>query len=187
VLVLSFVRVDEEALGLVQRAKERYENGTIIVTCERPKEAAIAMAMRAGAHDFVQIPYSPMSLVMKAEAWQANRRTPGAAEDRLALADLSIDLADYAALKNGIPLVMTRLELRLLYCLSQQQPHLVTSDKLLAFGWEPTDDPDVALIKTHISHIRKKLRDAGGVPFDIRSRQGLGYYLTVDEGAEGAA
>ncbi len=179
--VVSFAEIDTEAVQQIQRLRERFDQMTLFVTTEAAKDPAPTMALRAGAHDIISIPYNPSELILRAETWLANRKSSGSADDRITLNDLVIDLGDYAATKNGTPLVLTKLELRLLYCLSQHQPHLVTAERLLSFGWEPTDDPDSALIKTHISHIRKKLREAGGVPFEIRSRQGLGYFLTVGE------
>ncbi len=181
--VISFSEIDDEAIEQIQRLRERFDQMTVFVTTEAAKDPAPTLALRAGAHDVVSIPYNPSELVLRAETWFANRKASGGVEDRITLHDLSIDLGDYAATKNRTPLVLTKLELRLLYCLAQHQPHLVTAERLLSFGWEPTDDPDSALIKTHISHIRKKLREAGGVPFEIRSRQGLGYFLTAGEDA----
>lgn len=188
VAIVSFSEVDDEAVSQIKRLRERFEHMTVLVTTEAAKDPAPSMALRAGAHDIIKIPYNPAELVLRAETWFASRKAASGVEDRIEIGDLVIDLGDYAAVKNGVPLDLTKLELRLLYCLCQHQPHLVTAERLLSFGWEPTDDPDAALIKTHISHIRKKMREAGGVHFDIRSRQGLGYFLTVgDEAIEGAA
>lgn len=182
VSVVSFAEIDDTAVEQIQKLRERFEQMTLFVTTEGVRDPAPSLALRAGAHDIIAIPYNPSEVILRAETWLANRKASGTADDRISLHDLVIDLGDYAATKNGSPLVLTKLELRLLYCLAQHQPHLVTAERLLSFGWEPTDDPDSALIKTHISHIRKKLREAGGVPFEIRSRQGLGYFLTVGDG-----
>lgn len=181
VAIVSLQEITPEAGELLRRIGARYKGITIFVTCERPKDSGPTLALRAGAHDVIQMPYNPFEVILRAETWVASRSDGRGKDDRLSVADLTVDLGDYAATKNGRPLLLTKLELRLLYCLCEHYPHLVPAERLLAFGWEPTDDPDSALIKTHISHIRKKLRDAGGVPIEIRSRQTLGYVLETNE------
>ncbi|MDZ7726955.1 MAG: helix-turn-helix domain-containing protein [Dehalococcoidia bacterium] len=93
------------------------------------------------------------------------------------MADLEVQISRYHVAKNGQSLVMTKLEMRLLHCLCEHFPHLAPLDRLLTFGWEGTGEPDPSLIKTHISHIRRKLARAGGAPLQIVSKQGVGYML----------
>ncbi len=150
----------------------------IFVTVEKPKEPLPARLLEAGANEIIRSPYNPVELIIKAEKWYSARSAAsGQADDTLRMADLELALERYTATKNGQRLNFTKLELRLLYCLCEHSPHLTPTERLLTFGWDTLGDPDAALIKTHISHIRKKLRDAGGVPFEITSRQTLGYTL----------
>jgi DNA-binding response OmpR family regulator len=187
IAIVSFAEIDDEATATIRRLRQQFPALTLFVTTESARDPAPSMALKAGAQDVIRIPYNPYEVVLRAESWAANRQPGPAADDVMRVGDLSIDLGDYAAIKNGQAMVLTKLELRLLYCLCEHHPHLVTAERLLAFGWEPTDDPDAALIKTHVSHIRKKLRDAGGVPFEIRSRQTLGYVLEIGDESAGEA
>lgn len=149
----------------------------IFVCIEDARGAAPGLALRAGAHEVVAAPFNPHELVLRTEAWAAGHERGGITPDLVRLADLEIGLDQYVARKNGVSLPFTRLELRLLYCLCEHSPNIAPLERLLAFGWDALGDPESALIKTHISHIRRKLADAGGVPLEISSRQGVGYML----------
>jgi DNA-binding response OmpR family regulator len=151
----------------------------LFVILERPREPLPSQMLNAGADEVIRAPYNPLEAVMLAEKWLANRRPENVADDTMHMADLEIALDRYTATKNGVRLNLTKLELRLLYCLCEHSPYLTPTERLLTFGWDTLGDPDAALVKTHISHIRKKLREAGGTEFDITSRQTLGYTLTV--------
>ncbi|MGE0600092.1 MAG: response regulator transcription factor [Dehalococcoidia bacterium] len=164
---------------LVARLRVAVPDVGLFVILERPKEPLPSELLKAGANEVIRAPYNPVEVVVRAENWYGSRRPDQVPDDSLRLADLEIALDRYTATKNGQRMTLTKLELRLLYCLTEHSPHLTPTERLLTFGWDTLGDPDAALIKTHISHIRKKLSDAGGTPFEITARQSLGYMLTV--------
>lgn len=182
VVVLSMSAVTGPELAPISRLKNVFPELTILVTSEGRDVNASCTALESGAHDFVRSPYNPREVIMRAEVWVATRATPAPEQDVAQVADLHIDLSRYMAIKNNVAMQMTKLELRLLYCLCEHFPHLASTERLLTFGWEHPEEADAALIKTHISHIRKKLQEAGGTELAIRSRQTIGYELAIAGG-----
>lgn len=179
VIVTSADGTAESTVALVARIRQQFPEAALYVTVEKPKEPLPTRILNAGASDVIRSPYNPNELILRAENWLASRGVTAASTDSLTLSDLEIALDRHTATKNGTLLVLTKLELRLLYCLCDHFPHLAPLERLLTFGWDTLGDPDAALIKTHISHIRKKLRDAGGEEFEIVSRQTVGYVLQL--------
>ena len=179
VVVFSADGSADSTVAFVARIRQQFPEAAIYVTVEKPKEPLPTRLLNAGASDVIRSPYNPNELVLRAENWLASRGVTAASTDSLTLSDLEIALDRHTATKNGTLLVLTKLELRLLYCLCDHFPHLAPLERLLTFGWDRLGDPDAALIKTHISHIRKKLRDAGGEEFEIVSRQTVGYVLQL--------
>ena len=187
VAVLSFPDLDDEALADIARVREAYRDITLLAIVERAAGHPPIAALKAGAQDVVMSPYNPFEVVLRAETWASARASKGAVSSAIRLADLEIDLELFIANKAGQPLPLTKLERRLLYCLCQHYPNVASIERLLTFGWESLDDPDAALLKTHVSHIRKKLRDAGGAPFEIISQQTVGYSLSVPQSEQKAS
>lgn len=159
------------------RVRSTFPNAALFVTVEKPRQPMPLEMLNAGAHEVIAAPYNQNELVVRAESWVTAHAGVAAVADALILSDLEVALERYHATKNGTLLQLTKLELRLLYCLCEHHPHVAPLERLLTFGWDTLGDPDAALLKTHISHIRKKLADAGGVPFEILSRQTVGYVL----------
>jgi DNA-binding response OmpR family regulator len=181
VAILSFSELNAESLDTVERLRGEFPDLPLLVTTETANEPMPAKLMMAGAQDVIQIPYNPHEVILRAESRHV---AAGAAvdPDAVTVGDLAVNLAGYVAQKNGQPLSLTKLELRLLFCLGNHSPNVAPSERLLAFGWESTADepPDMALLKTHISHLRKKMKEAGGQSISIVSRQSIGYQLSTD-------
>jgi DNA-binding response OmpR family regulator len=173
---------DPSVLERLQPLTERYPKLLMVLTPESVREPMPLQALRAGVCDIVRKPYNPFELIERIERIAASRGVRADAEEQRA-GDVIVDLAHYGASKNGVDLGLTKLELRLLYCLMAHRNRLTPTEKLLTFGWEGDDPPDPSLLKTHVSHLRTKLGRAGGPVIEIRSKHSLGYTLSLEESA----
>ena len=185
--IVSFQDMDGEGLDGLARLRKSFPELTILVIAEKASTVAPIAVLRAGAQDVIQSPYNPFEVLLRLEGWVDARPQPQASISAVSLGDLEVDLEAYTAVKHGQQLPLTKLERRLLFCLCQHHPNVAPIERLLVFGWDALDDPDAGLLKTHISHIRTKLRDAGGVPFDIISHQTVGYSVRALEATERAS
>ncbi len=150
---------------------------TMLAASRLPDPLALN-ALRAGVGDIVRKPYNPFELIERlerlAESQEAEREV-----EMCSLGDLVVDLSHFSARKNGTELRLTKLELRLLFCLLANAGRLAPTERLLTFGWDYLEPPEPALLKTHISHLRGKLREAGGQRIEITSRHSLGYSISL--------
>jgi DNA-binding response OmpR family regulator len=178
VVLVALRPEQEDTRASLDRIKAAMPLAAVLATVERPKGNALLSVLENGATDVATAPYNPHALVLKAEKWHSVLAKATQCESGLQAADLEVDLNRYFAVKNGVPLNLTKLELRLLYCLLEHHPNLAPLERLLSFGWDILSTPESSLIKTHMSHLRRKLADAGGVPFRIQSRQTIGYIIS---------
>lgn len=177
VTVMSMDRMDETVVDRVAPLRERFPESLIMLTAESMSDDGGLLALESGVADVLTTPYHPRELLVRAERHVSNRGLPEAETNSVTVGDLEVDLDRYAAHKAAEELTLTKLELRLLFCLMQNYESLSTTDRLLSFGWEGREMPDAGLLKTHISHLRRKLREAGGDSLVIAARHSLGYTL----------
>lgn len=186
VIVHLVDEVGEPELSTVREVRAAFPESIILVNTVRDEWNSFAQLARAGATDIVAGPCNPFDLVAKAETWAKASGQDRRGSSILSIEDLEMELPRYRAVKNGNLLVLTKLEFRLLYCMLEHHPYLTPTDRLLTFGWDDCSGGDASMVRTHMCHLRKKLRDAGGAELEIRSRQTLGYILTSKSAARAA-
>jgi len=169
--------IDARTIATVRQA---LPEAAMVVVSQADSFEHRAQLLRAGAHDVVRQPVDPFELLLKLSVWSARSNADESSELKVELSDLMVDAERYRATKNGQPLNLTPLELRILYCLAAHSPNLTPAERLLSFGWGMLEDPDTSLIRTHVCHIRRKLEKAGGKAFSIKSKHTLGYILTIE-------
>lgn len=181
-VVLGVDRLDERAVEQVQQVRQSYQDALVYVVAEDATARATISTLEAGAHDILLKPILPREVVVRAELALPTRQSSDKPSGAIRVGDIEVDLDQVRAVKAEQELMLTRMELRLLYCLLQHHGRVAPTERLMAFGWD-SEELATSSLKTHISHLRQKLREAGGMPVRIRARQMLGYVLELSDAA----
>jgi DNA-binding response OmpR family regulator len=147
----------------------------ILVTALR-NDDDVERGFRAGADDYVVKPFSLRQLALRIRA-VAGRYAATATVDEIAEVregDLVLDREAHQARVGDRTVQLTPIEFRLLYLLVSNSGRVVSLARLVEYAWD-YEDGDPSLLKTHICHIRKKLRLGPDGPGVIVSVPRVGY------------
>lgn len=176
VVLLDLALPEPDGLEVLRRIREVADTPVIVVTA-RDDEESMVEAFSAGADDYVTKPFSFRQLVLRVNA--VTRRAAGQSQStELSLPGLTINPDTWSAARDGVPLSLTRIEFRILYCLASHFGRVTPTDRLLRYVWAD-DGGDSNVLKTHLSHIRQKfaLHD---VSLSITAVPNVGYILRSD-------
>ena len=158
----------------------RHESRTpIIMLTARGDEADVVRGLDVGADDYVTKPFSTKQLTARIRAvlrrWQADAYRQPAVE--VNAGDIRLDLESHQVTKAGNAIQLTPLEFRILYMLAINEGRVIPYSRLIEYSWGYFDDNNSSLLKTHISHVRSKLKLPADGPGAIKSILGVGYCL----------
>jgi DNA-binding response OmpR family regulator len=172
----------------VCRRIRQTDDTPVILLSDRTDDDFVVQGFRSGADDFVPKPFSPRQLVMRIRAvWR--RRGPSDMPEpqrQLQAGPLLLDVDSHEVNHHDRTVRLTPTEFRLLYILAMNAGRVVSGPRLVEYAWG-YDETDVALLKTHICHIRSKLQLPRGRAGDIVSVPGVGYRLTQEMAAPPAS
>jgi len=129
--------------------------------------------LNAGGDDYLVKPFAFSELVARVAALGRRPRTT-AAETRLHLLDLELDLLSHTVRRRGEPIELQPREFRLLEYLMRHAGQVVTRTMLLEHVWDIHFDPRTNVVETHISRLRSKVDKGFGVEL-IHTVRGAGY------------
>jgi DNA-binding response OmpR family regulator len=159
----------------------------IIVATARHEEADVLRALRLGADDYVTKPFSLKQVIARMETvlrrYRATSHTQAA---RLVRAgELELSLESYEVTRTaGDPIQLTPLEFRILYLLAMNEGQIIPYARLVDYAWG-FEGGDSSLLKTHVCHIRQKLRLPLHGPGAIRALATVGYGLVKRPASSG--
>jgi DNA-binding response OmpR family regulator len=128
-----------------------------------------------GAADYVTKPFNIKELLARI-AVQFRKPSASGQISTLTFEDIMLDIDTHIVAIADHDIKLTRTEYAILKMLMQTPSQVITKSQLLDSMAEDTPDCTESSLKTHISHLRGKLRDAGGRDY-IESVWGIGFKM----------
>jgi two-component system OmpR family response regulator len=132
--------------------------------------------LESGSDDYLVKPFSFGELLARANALLRRGEGRAAADTRLTVGDLEIDLLARSVRRAGRAIDLKPREYRLLEYLARNNGRVVTRTMLLEQVWDYHFDPGTNVIDVHISRLRRKLEDGFDRPI-LHTVRGAGYRL----------
>jgi DNA-binding response OmpR family regulator len=168
-----------EADEVCRRIRRGSDTG-VIVLGPRGDDSVPAWFLRAGADDYVVKPFSFRVLSARIAAVRRRYQSePGALPARDAeVVGLSLDPSTRLAVWLGERVPLTRVEFRLLSLLAANAGRIVPFPRLIQHAFGRYTEAHRHLLRSHMSHIRKKLR-LGATRGSLEAVRGAGYRLDL--------
>jgi DNA-binding response OmpR family regulator len=158
------------------RAKSRVP---IMMLTVRGEEEDLVRALELGADDYLTKPFSPRTLLARVKALL--RRAGVESSTPLIAGRVVLDPEEHTvAVNQGVPVRLTKLELRLLQMLLANAGRSVNSDRLLVQVWGHRNSGDRQLLKQLVHRLRQKIEADPANPTLLQTAAGSGYKLVVE-------
>jgi two-component system catabolic regulation response regulator CreB len=159
----------------VFRRLQRSGPAAVIFLTARSDEIDRVAGLEMGADDYMVKPFSPRELTARARA--VLRRLGGSA-GTVPDSPFALDVERAQVRYFDQPLGLSRYEYRLLKVLLQAPERVYSREQLLQAAWDHPEHCLDRTVDTHIKTLRAKLRAIRRDRDPIKTRRGLGYYLS---------
>lgn len=154
----------------------------IIMLTAKAEEFNLIHGLEIGADDYITKPFSPRTVVAKAEALL--RRTAGGSfsEKPIVFGDgfLVVDSSGSEVRVGGVPVKLTPTEFRLLHTMAQSPGRVFSREQLIQIAFGENYDGFDRSVDTHIKTLRAKIEPDRKHPIFIVTVHGFGYKFLFD-------
>jgi two-component system, OmpR family, phosphate regulon response regulator PhoB len=149
----------------------------VIMLTARSEEIDRVVGFELGADDYVVKPFSVRELVLRIQSVLRRVQVPGAAgaiedDPELVFGRLRVDRSAHRTWVDSDEIMLTPLEMKLLWTLYQRRGRVQTRATLLDEVWEASPENNTRTVDTHIKRLREKLGSAG---MYVETVRGIGY------------
>lgn len=151
----------------------------ILILSVRDSDDDKIAALDLGADDYLTKPFSTGEFLARIRALLRRSATDDASTPVVTVGGLSVDFARRIVTVDGEEVRLTRTEFDILAQLAHNVDRVVTSRMLLERVWGPEYVEDTQTLRVHVSHLRRKIEPAGGVPRYVITEPGVGFRLVA--------
>jgi two-component system, OmpR family, phosphate regulon response regulator PhoB len=153
----------------------------VIMLTARSEEIDRVVGFELGADDYVVKPFSVRELVLRVQAvlrrsHADSQDTESQSDTEFAFGRLRVDQSAHRTWVDDEEIMLTPLEMKLLWTLYQRRGRVQTRGVLLDDVWEASPENNTRTVDTHVKRLREKLGLAGAYVETVR---GIGYRFAV--------
>jgi two-component system response regulator VicR len=171
-------------LDVLKELRRRGQLPVIMLTALDSEEDKVR-GLELGADDYLTKPFSHRELIARIRAQlrrsgQDVQPTRKAAETRIEVGSITLDLAEHSVTKDGQLVGLTVTEFRLLHCLMLHAGTVVPTATLLKDVWGYHDASGSDVVRVTVHRLRRKLEDDPARPSLLHTIPGVGVLLKPD-------
>lgn len=151
----------------------------IIILSVRSDDDEMALALNAGADDYVTKPFNPNVLLARINANLRKAVTKEAGEPEIVNGKLRMDLVRHEVFVNNEKLAFTPKEYELLRYFITHRGKMLTHKQLLKDVWGPAHGDDTQYLRVYVSQLREKVEADAADPDYIVTEPGIGYRMEI--------
>ena len=178
VLIVDRMLPKLDGLAIVEALRRSGVRTPALILSARSRVEDRVEGLQAGGDDYLSKPFAFAELLARLEAL-VRRSRPEAAETRLAVRDLEMDLLRRTVTRAGLPIDLKPREFRILEMLMRNAGQVVTRTMLLEGVWDYHFDPQTNVIDVHMSRLRQKIDGDAERPL-LQTVRGAGYRLRTE-------
>jgi DNA-binding response OmpR family regulator len=181
-VVLDLMLPDMSGEEVAQELREIGDFPIIMLTAKSSEQERVA-GFALGADDYVVKPFSPRELVARVKAVMKRSQKRGESEIKTLSFNkgfLTVDSRNYEVRKEGVPVMLTPTEFKILFVLANATGRVFTRSELVEHALGYQFEGYERSIDAHIKNIRHKIEDDTRNPLLIQTVYGVGYKFSAN-------
>jgi two-component system response regulator MprA len=172
-VVLDVMMPGSDGIEVCERLRASGDSLPVLMLTARDAVRDRVAGLEAGADDYLVKPFANEELVARVRALL---RRAGTANDRIAFADLELDLQTRDAYRGSRPIVLSPIEFELLELLLRHPRQVLARRVIYERVWGYDASLSSNSLDVFVGHLRRKL-EAAGEPRLIHTVRGVGFTL----------
>ncbi len=177
-ILLDLNLPDKDGIDILKFLRSEHIESPVIIITARDEIEERALGLDLGADDYLTKPFQLLELRARVQA--VIRRFYGRTNPIIEVGALTIHPASRKVMWNNQEVLLAAKEYDILEYIAERHPAIVSSEEIVEHVYDENFDPFSAVLRVHLSKLRKKLTAATGRDILINTR-GKGYSLWVNE------
>lgn len=161
-------------MSVLQRIREDGMTVPVIMLTALSRSADKVAGLEAGADDYVVKPVAAAELNARLAAVVRGRGWSEPGTDTLRIGNIVVSPVGFRAWRDGKPIVLSKLEVKLLAEFVRHADEVLTRTMLVERVWGYDFNPRSNIVDAYVRRLRQKLTEAGDDD-PIRTVRGVGY------------